>query len=104
MVQVSPRAYDTPTIPYAGFNVSVSLVTRAEADSKGGNLLSTADVLVGVFHAWQMHFSNVVDALTVEGKFSPQGYSLDGGECGVDRDAGTWTYSHNMTIYGTITE
>ena len=49
-VKVSPRSYDTPTIPDGQFGVQISLTMRAEADKTGKNYLDVTDIISSVTH------------------------------------------------------
>lgn len=100
-VKVLPRSYETPTIPYAQFQVQVSLLVRSDVDFNGMGYLQVTNLLADVMHGWQNGFDAFHEDFAYGG-FEPTGFQLDGGDCGIDKTAFVWTFSQAFTIYGII--
>lgn len=75
---------------------------RADVDKGGANYLDVSDRTSKVLQGWQDKFSAAKTAFDVERGFCTTGFRLDGGDCGMDRDACVWQLSQNFTIYGII--
>ena len=55
-IKAYPRTYETPTIPYATFQVDVSLTMRADVDAGGVSYLETTKKISDVLQEWQNKF------------------------------------------------
>ena len=102
-VKCMPRTYETPTIPDGSFQIIVSLSVRADADSGGHDYLDVTDAISTCLHTWQKSFEAYAQAFAVSGEFSPTGYNIESGDCGLDADRAVWTYSATVNLYGIIT-
>jgi hypothetical protein len=38
----------------------------------------------------------------VEGEFNPSGFSMSGGDIGLDKDVCSWTFTQTFDLYGVI--
>lgn len=101
-VKVAPRTYDTPTIPDAVMQVDVSLTMRADLDGDGSSWLSATDAIVQRMQLWQDGYSDYAQTFALSGEFTPTGFNLIGGDCGLDRDACTWNYSQSFNLHGIV--
>ena len=101
-VKVSPRSYDTFTIPEASFEVAVELNVRAEIDAGGRSYLEMTDAVQDVIHAWQKSFADYKAAFEISGEFSPTGFRLDGGDCGFNSNMTVWTWLQKFTVQGVV--
>lgn len=101
-IKVSPRQYETPTIPDGSFLVSLSLATRAEMDKQGANWLAATEVISNLLQSWQSKFSTFQNDFVVEDEFLPSGFNLAGGDCGLDQASYVWQYTQTFNIYGVI--
>lgn len=100
-IKVMPMQYETPTIPDATIEVAVSLVMRADSDSTGQYYIDVTSTLQDTLHAWQKSFNSFHDDFTIAG-FEPTGFRLDGGDCGLDRENCTWTFTQQFTLNGIV--
>lgn len=73
-VNVSPRLYETPTIPDAQFNVSLALAVRAECDQGGTDWLHITEAVSGILQTWQKGFNAYATDFAIEGEFVPTGF------------------------------
>ena len=101
-VKVYPRTYDTPTIPYANFQVDISLTMRAEIDSSGISYFDVTERISNILQSWQNSFENFDTTFSQIEQLQPTGFSLDSGDVGIDRDNCVWQYTHTFTVYGII--
>ena len=102
IIKVDPCSYETPTIPDAQFNITVSLVTSSATDYNGKTYSDITDKLESVFQYWQKTYTNYHEDFLIENKFEPTGYQLTGGAYSLDKDKYTWTYVRTFTLYGII--
>lgn len=101
VVKVSPRQYQTPTIPTATIDVEISLVVRADVDFNGQSYLDLTDKLMTQYEIWQKCLDDAhVDFSTDD--FEVTGYVLGNGSNGIEKSQILWTYEHSMTIYGVV--
>lgn len=101
-VKVYPRTYETPTIPYANFQVDIGLTMRAEIDSSGLSYLSTTEKISNLLQNWQNDFQSFQTSFSNIDTFQPTGFNIDSGDVGLDRDNCVWQYTHTFTMYGII--
>ena len=97
-VKVSPREYATPTVPHATLATTVAFSMRAEADPTGAKRLAVADAISQLLFSWQDSFAAFAAAFAGIDGLAVCGFTLSGGDVGVDRTASLWTYTHNLTI------
>ena len=102
-VKTKPREYATPTIPHATFDTTVSFSMRVEADPTGKKRLDVADRLVSLLYEWQASFEDFKVAFDGLDGLAPCGFTLVGGDVGLDRTASLWTCSYSFTINAVIT-
>lgn len=101
-VKARPRSYMTATTPECQISVSVSATMRADADYNGESFLSVFSLLVETFQQWQRCLEDAHEAFTVDGVFDCTGYALNEGDTAADAAGKTWSYVHEMTIFGII--
>lgn len=92
-VKVMPRQYDTPTVPYAMFAVQLNVLTRAEMDAKGQSWLEATETAQSVLQAWQKSFSSMETDFTIADEFMPSGFSIAGGDVGIDKENCVWQFN-----------
>ena len=97
-VNVSPREYATPTVPHAALATTISLSMRFEADPTGSKRLAVADAISQLLFSWQDSFAAFTAAFDGIDGLAVCGFTLSGGDVGIDRTASLWTYTHNLTI------
>lgn len=97
-----PRQYDTPTIPYAQFLVQLTVLTRAELDKDGANWFGATEAVQNLLQAWQSHFGTMEQDFVVPSEFNPSGFSLSGGDIGLDKDRCAWIFQQSFDLYGVI--
>ena len=102
LVKVDPCSYETPTIPDAQFNVSVTLVISSAVDYNGKTYIDITDKLESIFQYWQKTYTNYHEDFLIENKFEPTGYQLTGGDYTLNKDRCTWIYNRTFTLYGII--
>jgi len=102
VLKVHPRGYETYTIPTAAFSIEVTLIARADVDYDGAGYLEVAETILGALHVWQKDIDAACRDFDVEGEFSTAGMRMDGGDCGLDKEAKVWTCTENLTLYGCI--
>lgn len=103
-VKCFPRTYETPTIPDGSFQLSVFLTMRADLDADGQRYLAVTDAISTALHKWQKSYSDYAADFAVEGEFTPTGYNIESGDCGLDADRCIWTYQATLLLYGIITD
>lgn len=101
-VKTSPRAYETPTIPYASMTTTISMAVRADVDFNGINYLEITSRISDALQRWQNNFHEAEDAFKIPDKFDFTGFQLDGGDCGMDNINCVWQFQQSFTIYGII--
>jgi len=99
-VKVSPRSFDTFIVADGNIAVRVELNIRAERDAKGADYLSITSALSAVIYAWHKTFATGKADFDILNEFIYTGFRLDGGDCGMDRDRGTWTWIQTFTLQG----
>ena len=92
-VKTYPHQYETPTIPDGMMQVDVVLVSRADVDWQGTNWLSATDAVNDVLQAWQKTYDAYKTDFEIEDEFMPTGFNIAGGDCGLDKANGVWTYT-----------
>ena len=101
-VKVMPCTYDTPTIPDGQMAAQISLAMRADMDGDGKGYLDVTEVLSGLIHSWQKSFDTYAAAFEISGEFTPTGFQITDGGCGIDRESCVWEYSQTLDIIGII--
>lgn len=101
-VKVYPRTYETPTIPDGQFQVDVSLIVRADADSTGQDYMALTEIVSGILHAWQKSYQAYAEDFQIEDEFQPTGFNLESGDAGLDKEACIWQYTQTFNLYGII--
>lgn len=101
-VKTYPRQYETPTIPDGMMQVDVVLVSRADVDWQGTNWLSATDAVNDVLQAWQKTYDAYKTDFEIEDEFMPTGFNIAGGDCGLDKANGVWTYTQSFNLFGVI--
>ena len=101
-LKVLPRQYETPTIPYATFTVRVNVISRAEIDAQGTGWMAATETVKNLLQGWQAAFSAVQADFEIADEFKPSGFSLEGGDLGLDRDNCIWQFSQSFNLYGII--
>ena len=101
-VKCMPRTYETPTIPDGSFQIIVSLSVRADTDSNGQGYLAVTDAVSACLHRWQKSYSAYAEDFAIANEFSPTGYNIESGDCGLDADKTIWTYTATVNLYGII--
>jgi len=101
-IRVSPRRYETATIPDCEIPVEIQLNIRSDVDVGGESWLSATDAANNVIQNWQDWYSRYAQDLSVENEFHPTGFRTDGGDCGIDRQAKVWQWTQTFTLLGVI--
>ena len=102
-VAVSPRAYDTYSIPHCDFAVSVAIAARSELFEDGEDISDFAAPLVDLLDGWQFDINQFAADVTLEGEFMAAGVRMDGGAAPIlDRDSGNVTASFGFTVRGHV--
>lgn len=73
-VKALPRTYETPTVPDAQIEISVSMLVRSDVDFNGKTYLSVSEILSDVFQKWQKKFENPEADFNIDGEFLFTGY------------------------------
>lgn len=100
-IAVSPRQYESFTIPIADIAVAVSLAVRADRDPTGAAFLAFSDALTLLFETWNRSDDAVAADMSVDG-FRADGIRIDGGEVGRDAESAAWTFTQSFTLRGVI--
>lgn len=100
-VKVFPRQYDTPTIPTAIVRIDLTLNSKYDVDGTGTDYYALSNAIMSLMQRWQIDCSAVCDAFTSEG-FSPVGFRIASGDCGVDKQNGTWSFMTSVEVHGVI--
>ena len=101
-VKTYPRQYDTPTIPDGSMQVEITLLSRADVDWQGTNWLSATDAVNDVIQAWQKTYNTYKTDFEIQDEFMPTGFNIAGGDCGLDKANGVWTYTQSFNLFGVI--
>jgi len=101
-VRMQPRTYETPTIPTAQIPCTISLVMRAEVDADGQSYLGVTSKVSTVLQEWQNSIDAAVSTFELDGKFSCAGFQLTGGDAGIDKASGVWSWTQNLIVFGVI--
>lgn len=97
-VRVSPREYATATVPHATLSCRAALTMRSETDARGAVRLAAAEAVSGVLTLWQDDFGAFAAAFEGLEGARVCGFSLSGGDVGLDREAAAWVYEQDFTI------
>lgn len=103
-VKVKPRSYATFTSKEAEFSVHIDANFRMEMDADGRGYLDRAEKIVALFVGWHKSYANYAADFAIQNKFSPTGFRLDGGDGGLDVQAGVWTLLQDFTVQGIVKE
>jgi hypothetical protein len=98
-VKASPRQYGTPTTPECQISARVVAQLRADVDWNGSTYLEVFNALIGLFENWQRCLTDAHELFSFD-NFRMTGYLLNGGDTSLDAGRKTWTYAHDMTVYG----
>ena len=102
-VAVSPRAYDTYSIPYCDFAVGIAVSGRSELFENGAEMSDFVSPIVDMLDNWQFDISQFSSDVTLSGEFVAAGVRLDGGEApALDAATGTITATQNFTVRGHV--
>ena len=103
-VMVSPRAYDTYSIPYCNFSVSVEVMARTERlIADGVEIDDIVEPISDMLDRWQFDIERFAADATLSGEFVAAGVRLDGGMGPVvDRKSGNLYVTQNFTIRGHV--
>lgn len=102
-VKVSPRTYETPTVPDGQFAVDLTLTIRSDVDADGQLYLEATQAVSQMIHNWQKCQARVEADFSLGGEFVPTGFQITDGDCGLDRENVIWQYSQSFALYGIIT-
>lgn len=104
VLKVSPREYETPTVPACKLNCTLTLSLRADIDFQGKDYLEITDMIVEELEKFQKCLCDVHEIYCLPNEFNPTGFLLGAGETNIDRNNKTWLYAHTFTIYGIVEE
>lgn len=99
--KVFPRQYDTPTIPTAIVRIDITLNSKYDVDGTGTDYYALSNAIMSMLQRWQTDCSAVCEAFTFEG-FSPVGFRIASGDCGVDKTNGVWSFVTSVEVHGVI--
>ncbi len=100
-LKVYPRSYDTPTIPTCIVRCDLRVISRVEADSTGADYLALTEKIMALVQSWQSDMDKVQEDFSVSG-FSPAGFRIAQGDCGADKQSGTWQFSTQIEVHGVV--
>lgn len=101
-VKTYPRAYESYTNPECTINVELTVNIRADIDYDGKTYLDMSEKILNVLYHYQKTYDNVYNDFLIEGEYTPVGFRLDSGDCGIDKENCLWTVSQNCVFFGII--
>lgn len=102
VVKVSPREYETPTVPTCRMNCAISVSLRADKDFNGRTYLEVCDTIINELERFQKCLHDVHELYSIPDEFNVTGFLLGQGQTSIDQTNKTWNYIHNYTVYGIL--